>query len=219
VSSVSRKRKAQDAAENAAQQGADGQPGASVVCPLTCDQVLNQFDPPVIIGTYDELKEISKPGYQREHFIPNSNFVKGPGRTGPNVKGMGNYSEGEAITYFVYDDQSHGTEHKELTDRERDFAQQLEEKGEHATVREWLDYMESQTEQSLAQSVEREPDVSKPRATGDIAKSGAKCIRKRAEDRFVEMGVDLDAKMRNGQANGAPPSRDTKKRKGEKTNV
>jgi len=62
----------------------------------------------ICIGPYKELQQIKKPGFQREHFIPHSNFqdrskLKGERRAKvPIGKEFGNYNEADAITYFVY---------------------------------------------------------------------------------------------------------------------
>ncbi|MEI8618358.1 hypothetical protein P4S63_18265 [Pseudoalteromonas sp. B193] len=74
----------------------------------------------------------------------------------PIGKDFGNYNEADAITYFVFDDQSKGTEHRYLTDVEKDYAKSLDKEGEYATVNEWLDHMESETAKSLSmETIER----------------------------------------------------------------
>jgi hypothetical protein len=89
----------------------------------------------------------------------------------PIGKEFGNYNEGDAITCFVFDDQSKGTEHRYLTDVEKDYAKSCHDKGEYATVNEWLDHMEQETAKSLSMdTIERSPGGYEARVPEDEAK-------------------------------------------------
>uniref|UniRef100_UPI0024B5A312 RHS repeat domain-containing protein n=1 Tax=Marinomonas lutimaris TaxID=2846746 RepID=UPI0024B5A312 len=166
----------------------------------------------VVVGPYKKLQGITKKGYQREHFIPHSCFMersKYANEKRSNVpigKDFGNYNEADAITYFVFDDQSKGTEHRYLTDVEKDYAKSLDQKGEYATVNEWLDHMESETAKSLSmETIERAPGVYEARIPEEEAALVAKAIRIDAENYLDEAGVDKDAKMSNLVGGGDVP--------------
>lgn len=195
-----------------------------------CASIYAQFNPPIVSGTYSSVsssrqEHVREHGdaspfknQQSEHFIPNSNFMEGPGRTGPTVPGAGNYSEGTGFTYNVYDDQSQGTEHKWLTDAERDFATRLESQGQNATAGEWLDNMEGETEKMLDNENLQRTKGGEPRSRINdaksksaaerkaLAKAAAKCLRMEAEQQLKKQGVSLDTPLRNGQAGGRPPA-------------
>ncbi len=120
---------------------------------------------------------------------------------------FGDYNEGDAIIYFVYDDQNKGTEHRYLTDVEKDYGKKLNEKGEYATVNDWLDHMEIETAKSLSMdSIERAPGVYEPRIPEEDASDVAKAIRIEAELYFDNAGVDKNAPMANLIGGGDVPS-------------
>lgn len=166
----------------------------------------------VQVGTYKELKGIKKPGYQREHFLPHSNFAtrsKLPSEARNRVpigEEFGSYNEDDAITYFVYDGQKAGTEHRYLTDIEKDYARELEARGEHATVTQWLDFMEAETAKSLPlETIERADGEFVGRIPEDDATDVAKAIRLEYEAQLDRMGVNKNAKMSNLVGGGSVP--------------
>lgn len=197
-----------------------------------CAKVFAAFSPPITAGTYSSVSsqrqaDVNQRGdksplkdQQSEHFVPNSNLQAGPGRTGPTIPGGGNYTEGTGFAYNVYDDQLEGTEHKWLTDMERDFAQKLENQvpPKNATLNEWLDHMEKTTADGLEKKLERKAgegvkrsrikDAKKlsPKQRKKLAQAAAKCLRTMAEKQFAKKGVSGDTPLRNGQAEGAPPA-------------
>ena len=164
------------------------------------------------VGPYKELQKITKPGYQREHFIPHSCFMVrsvANGESRANVPigvAFGAYNEGDAITYFVFDDQSKGTEHRYLTDVEKAYAKSLNDAGEYATVNQWLDHMEHETATSLCMdTIERSPGVYEARVPEDEAKLVAKAIRIDTENYLDSAGVDKNAPLSNLVGGGDVP--------------
>lgn len=127
-----------------------------------------------------------------------SKYAKEKRSNVPISKDFGNYNEADAITYFVFDDQSKGTEHRYLADVEKDYAKTLDQKGEYATVNEWLDHMESETAKSLSmETIERAPGVYEARIPEEEAALVAKAIRIDAENYLDSAGVDKSATMSN----------------------
>ncbi|GAB57286.1 hypothetical protein [Rheinheimera nanhaiensis] len=164
------------------------------------------------VGPYKELQKITKPGYQREHFIPHSCFMVrsvASGESRANVPigaAFGSYNEGDAITYFVFDDQSKGTEHRYLTDIEKNYAKSLNDAGEYATVNQWLDHMEHETATSLCMdTIERSPGVYEARVPDDEAKLVAKAIRIDTESYLDSAGVNKNAPLSNLVGGGDVP--------------
>lgn len=164
------------------------------------------------VGPYKELQKITKPGYQREHFIPHSCFMVrsvASGESRANVPigaAFGSYNEADAITYFVFDDQSKGTEHRYLTDVEKAYAKSLSDAGEYATVDQWLDHMEHETATSLCMdTIERSPGVYEARVPQDEAKLVAKAIRIDTENYLDSAGVDKNAPLSNLVGGGDVP--------------
>ncbi|WP_028865915.1 hypothetical protein [Psychromonas aquimarina] len=169
----------------------------------------------LVVGPYKELQKISKPGYQREHVVPHSNFMsrsKLPNEARANVpiaKEFGTYNEADAITYFVFDDQSKGTEHRYLTDVEKNYAKSLHAQGKFASANEWLDHMEGETAQSLSMdTIERSPGVYEARIPKEEAQVVAKAIRIDTENYLDQAGVNKDAPMSNLVGGGDVPDRD-----------
>lgn len=169
-----------------------------------------QYD--ITVGPYKDLQKISKPGYQREHIVPHSNFMERsvlPNEARgsvPIAKAFGQYTEADAITYFVYDDQSQGTEHRYLTDVEKSYAKALHEKGEYASVNDWLDYMEIETAKSLSmETIERSPDVYCARIPPEDAADVARALRIETEHYFDKAGVNKTAPMSNLVGGGDVP--------------
>ncbi|WNO60347.1 hypothetical protein [Rheinheimera sp. MMS21-TC3] len=174
------------------------------------------------VGPYKELQKITKPGYQREHFIPHSCFMvrsvaSGESRANvPTGAAFGSYNEADAITYFVFDDQSKGTEHRYLTDVEKNYAKSLNDAGEYATVNQWLDHMEHETATSLCMdTIERSPGVYEARVPDDEAKLVAKAIRIDTENYLDSAGVDKNAPLSNLVGGGDVPQIDQDKDKEE----
>ena len=168
------------------------------------------------------LPKITKPGYQREHFIPHSCFMVrsvASGESRANVpigKAFGSYNEADAITYFVFDDQSKGTEHRYLTDVEKNYAKSLNDAGEYATVNQWLDHMEHETATSLCMdTIERSPGVYEARVPQGEAKLVAKAIRIDTENYLDSAGVDKNAPLSNLVGGGDVPQIDQDKDKEE----
>jgi hypothetical protein len=108
---------------------------------------LKLFDPPIVFFRYSQKKKFAKPDnihdWQAEHPIPNSAFLQGTGRKGKIVPHGGNYSEGQALTYWICDDQTAGEEHKHITDYERAFATHCFQHNEFPTVEQWFQVMEN----------------------------------------------------------------------------
>ncbi|ABC33017.1 hypothetical protein HCH_06372 [Hahella chejuensis KCTC 2396] len=168
----------------------------------------------ITVGPYKKLQKISKPGYQREHFVPHSCFMERSRNAAakearsavPIRRAFGRYTEGDAITYFVYDDQSQGTEHRYLTEAEEQFGQMLEAEGRYATVTEWLDHMEYITAMSLPMNdIMRAPDEYRARVPADEAAIVAKCIRREYEDYLDQCGCDKNALCSNLIGGGTVP--------------
>ncbi|WP_221794700.1 hypothetical protein [Oceanobacter mangrovi] len=169
----------------------------------------------VVVGRYKDLQKISKPGFQREHFLPHSNFMErsldtksGERRSQVPIRSeFGEYTEGDAYTYFVYDDQSKGTEHRYITDIEKQYAQSLSDNREYATVTQWLDHMESGTAQMFSDmNVEIAEGVTGARIPVDDAADVAKAIRIEYENQLDVLGVDKNAQMSNLVGGGDVPS-------------
>ncbi len=119
---------------------------------------------------------------------------------------FGTYNEGDAITYFVYDDQSKGTEHRYLTDVEKDYARDLQCQDDFASSTEWLDHMENETAKSFSLDViERSPGVYEPRIPPEDAADVAKGIRIEYENSLDSMGVNKEAKLSNLVGGGKVP--------------
>lgn len=181
----------------AKKQRKDKDPEAIAKCAPSRAEVFEKYG--IVIGPYNKLK--GKPGYQREHFIPNSCFMAQPGRTGQTVPGAEGYSVGKAITYLVYDNQSAGTEHKYLTDRERDFASKMEQSPEQfATIDQWLDEMENATVESFMKPGDDLSgcDIATKRPlSASEAKLVAKCIRQEYQDSLDKLGIKKDVKLGN----------------------
>jgi hypothetical protein len=184
------------------QKGGTRQKARNLRDPAVRKALFAQYD--IVIGPYKDLQKIEKEGYQREHFIPHSNFQtrsKQPDekRSAVPIKPeFGTYSEADAITYFVYDDQSQGTEHRYLTDIEKEYASELEKMEQFATVSQWLDHMEAETARSLSmETIERAPKAYEARVPIDDAADVAKAIRIEYEEQLDRMGVDKNAPMAN----------------------
>lgn len=188
-------------------------------CPLTAslpapdESIFDDFDPPIELVTYASSKTAARRGVrpanvQAEHFVPNSCFIIGTGRTGAVVKGAGLYSEGKALTYWVGDDQKAGTEHKYLTDCERALCQECESKKQFPTLGQWLDCMQRATAESILQH----RDYVGSGEALHAAQKAAYAVRYKMQQHFVTvLKADLNCHLGNGIVGGvAPPKTVTK---------
>jgi hypothetical protein len=116
---------------------------------------LKLFSPPIVFFRYSQKKKFAKPDnvhdWQAEHPIPNSMFIQGTGRKGQIIPHGGNYSEGQALTYWICDDQTAGEEHKFITDYEREFANHCYNQDQYPTVEQWFQVMENGWKEMLLQ--------------------------------------------------------------------
>lgn len=127
--------------------------GANIAaCPKSVQAAVNErpmkfFNPPLKLFLYSKAKSMPKPNtthdWQAEHPIPNSCFIVGTGRKGATVPGAGSYQESVAMCFWVQDDQSQGTEHKWITDYEREFAQYCYNIKQFPSVEQWFQHMEA----------------------------------------------------------------------------
>jgi hypothetical protein len=181
--------------------------------------VLKHFDPPIELLTYSQSKTAgsknARPvGVQAEHFIPNSCFIVGKGRRGATVNGVGQYSEGKALTYWVDDDQKAGTEHKYLTDCERAFCNDCQQKGVYPTLAQWFDFMQYTTVQSILAHRTYLGDVSTLTSLEaenkrlDAAQKAAHAVRYTMQQHFENnLKAKPSAFLANGIVGGnAPPA-------------
>jgi hypothetical protein len=198
-------------------------------CPLTQNlpapdyTVFDDFDPPIEMVTYAQSKTASKRGkrpqnVQAEHFVPNSCFIVGTGRSGTVIRGAGLYSEGKALTYWVGDDQMAGTEHKYLTDCERAFCNECEQKSQFPTLGQWLAFMQHATTQSILLHRDYAHDLTALSAADAdnvrlaAASKAAYAIRYRMQAHFEKtLKSDLSAHLGNGIVGGAAPPKKVSK--------
>lgn len=74
----------------------------------------------------------------------------------------------------------------------------MESRGEHATVTQWLDYMEEETARSLLlETIERADGEFVGRIPDDDARDVTKAIRLDHEAQLDRMGVNKNVKMSN----------------------
>jgi hypothetical protein len=192
-------------------------------CPLAStlpppdESIFNDFDPPIELLSYSQSraaggKGVRPPNVQAEHFIPNSCFIAGTGRSGATVHGAGKYSEGKALTYWVEDDQIAGTEHKYLTDRERAFCNEVEKKGQYPTLGQWFDFMQAVTAESITMHRTYTGDVSnltQPQIENKqvlVAQQAAYAIRYKIQAHFENnLKASTSTFLANGIVGGAAP--------------
>ena len=186
-----------------------------------CQKVFQEFDPPIVTGTYssvsrdrqrtnNELGDDSPyRNNQSEHMVANSSIQGERGNNATNIPGASGYTEGGGFAYSVYDDQSAGTEHKFLTDAARAFDQAAEG---FPTVRERIqaakDYCKDlqRTEDGQKRSrISDKPKKKSKRRKKALAQAASECLAKMAEKQFAEQGVKMDTPTRRGMAGGAPP--------------
>lgn len=197
--------------------------GGAGLADAECAAIFAQFDPPIVVGTYDSVSSArrsdvaengkSSPMYnsQSEHQCANSCFQSTRGDSGSNIPGCSNYTEGGAPAYNLYDDQSAGTEHKVMTDAAREFMQTNPD----ATLGDYLDHMEKKTADMLEdESVQRKSGESgRSRSTAkdkkkrkELAKKAAACLKQHAERTYEKMGIGRDQPLRNGFGTGPAKS-------------
>jgi hypothetical protein len=198
-------------------------------CPLASTlpepdySIFTAFDPPIELLTYSQSKAAARKGtrpqdVQAEHFVPNSCFIVGKGRSGLIVHGAGLYSEGKALTYWVDDDQKADTEHKFLTDRERAFCEECETKKQFPTLEQWLKFMQASTFESIMMFRTYVGDTTglNPQeidnAIVDAANKAAFAVRYRMEEHFTDvLKANLSARLGNGIVGGLAPPKKVKK--------
>jgi hypothetical protein len=202
--------------------------GVIVACPKATTapadlSAFQEFDPPVTVLTYKDSKAASRNGtrpqnVQAEHPIPNSCFMVGTGRTGATVPNVGVYCEGDALTFWVEDDQSHGTEHKFLTDKERELCVECFNKKQFPTIEQWFRYMENNWKEAfLGFRTYVGPKGANPQETANLKEAAAGraayALRKTLEDHYYKtLTAKDDARLRNGIVSNAPaPSSNLKK--------
>ena len=188
------------------------------------ESALMLFDPPIQLYTYKEGQSLQKKkdpsvqGMQLEHGVPNNCFIQGKGRKGATVPGASGYSEGEALVFPIGDDQSQGTEHKFMTNRERAFAKECHEKGQFPTVDQTLRVMEaSWAETFLKFRTYKGPTAGKTPAQIEMekmvaAKLAARATRHKFERHFKKkLHVNLKkTRLKNGLA--SPKAKAPKKK-------
>ncbi len=156
------------------------------------------------VGPYADIKVTN--GYQREHPIPVACYLseaaKGRNRSSiPTIPDVGFLHEGRAIAYVVFDGQTIGTEHRVLTDIERNFTMMLIKQNRLATHGEWVDVMiEKIAEILVRDDIIREPDGSTYArcSTSANAKLVARCIMAEHIQSALLDGAHLDAYLTNG---------------------
>ena len=96
---------------------------------------------PIVCGTYNEVRETTAgTNQQAEHLIANSGYqTNRSANTNMPGEGVGDYSQFTAFAYNVWDAQSHGTEHRCITDAAKEF----EKANPHATTRQRCDHRRS----------------------------------------------------------------------------
>ena len=162
---------------------------------MNCADIFAQFDPPIKMGTHEEMQGTKK-GYQAEHILPCSAMHES-GRSGPKFGKCGDYSTSGALTWMASDGQSEGQEHKLLTDPMREFSQENELAGRNATRDEWMDEYEKATKKALKEG-KKQRKLKDPTMDRDsLIDKAAKCIRILAEKSFDEVGITANTKLRN----------------------
>ncbi len=162
---------------------------------MNCAQIFAQFDPPIEMGTHEEMQGTQK-GYQAEHILPCSAMHES-GRSGPKFGECGDYRTSAALTWMASDGQSAGQEHKLLTDPMREFSQKNALAGRNATRDEWMDEYEKATKKALRNGEKRRKLKDPSLDRDSLIDKAAKCIRILAEQSFDEIGITAKTKLRN----------------------
>lgn len=183
-----------------------------------CKLIYQAFYPPLVTIHYGDASDYreSNPLYafhQAEHFIPNSCFLSGTRSSKTPMQGAPNYSEAKAPTYLIYDDQTQGTEHKHLTDKERDACQSAENQATFGTLEQWLNKMQAECASMLVDQLYRQGhryvkqgvEAPRPRVLpfgvdpGKLAVAAAQCVRWEMERVYVdELKIPMTTLLRNG---------------------
>ncbi len=168
------------------------------------DSVLDSFG--IKLMAYSEGQKLQKAkdpslkGKQLEHLIPNSSMVSGVGRKAPPVIGASAYSEGIALIMPVGDDQSHGTEHKFLTDRERFIDKKLEAEGKFATVDQKTSMMVPVWKETFMKF--KKSDYTGTDFEGDCEKA-AILLAQKLKAHNKKVGINGKTRTRNGIVKGS----------------
>ncbi|WP_137166986.1 hypothetical protein [Salinimonas lutimaris] len=183
-----------------------------------CVSILDDLG--VMFGTYEELKSgefktmFNKNGYQAEHYPPLSTLLaravaQGEARGAvPRIDGIVNYTEKQALCFAVFDGQSKGFEHYNVTRAAEAFMKSLAEKGEKATLGQWLDKAVDYYAKEFTKRLERE--AVEPFDKPALAKQGRKAavaIRNVTRAHFIALdGKDvLDLPLENGKYRNKKP--------------
>jgi hypothetical protein len=179
-----------------------------------CEAVFQKFDPPIVFGTYDEVKKHIEenpdlyPDYQAEHFIANCSFQTKRGSAASNV--VSGYDMGQAPSYPAFDGQNPSTEHKRVTDAARTYDQGLNQAGKDgAKLGDRLEAAEGWTKDQLKENLQRSPGGDKrsrikdranmtPEEADKVAEEAAECIRLLSQQLFESQGIDTSKDTRLG---------------------
>src|SRR5690606_31180161 len=144
-------------------------------------------------------------------------------RGGANVPGGGNYTEGSAFSYSVYDDQSRGTEHKWLTDRAARDARAL---GPKPTLEQQLRAAKKRARDGLLARLQREeggvkrdrikakPKKRTPAERKALAAAASECLDLQARKQFEKQKVKTSTVCRKGvNADGKRADRNGKQKR------
>ena len=179
--------------------------GAGMALADLCAKI---FQPLIVTGTYSSVSKKRRTanaeaksrnttsGYennQSEHYVPNSALQQSRG--GANVPGGGNYTEGSAFSYSVYDDQSRGTEHKWLTDRAASDASAL---GPRPTLEQQLQAAKKRARDGLRDRIKDKPKKRTPAERKALAAAASECLDLQARKQFEKQKVKTSTVCRKG---------------------
>ena len=192
--------------------GGGGAGGMVSIADMDCTQIYGCFDPPIVCGSYKDVKkQIKGSGDQAEHLPPNSCFVTPPRAGGNAIPGCSGYTEGNAFSYNVFDGQTKFTQHKMLTDGARSIAKGFEGRSgpDNGTLNEWLDKSRDKIKDALKDKSggaggrgrikggENMSDEDKDA----LAAAAADCLVQAAKDHYADEStgdVTGDTPLRNG---------------------
>jgi hypothetical protein len=169
--------------------------GAGTGTNMGCPEILACFDPQITFGPHSQMQG-SLANYQAEHIVPTSAFHR-TGRSGDRIPGCRGYSTPAALTWMVHDGQSHGTEHRLLTDPMREFSQANSLAGRQGTLNEWLDRYEAGARNALRNADPRRRITRSDLDQASLFAAAAECIRASAAQAFAEMGIEGNTQLRN----------------------
>ena len=191
---------------------------------------LDCWSPDLRLYPYGVIRHMAPPAAypsgQREHLIPNSCLVRSTRRDDIAIHDAPTYSEDAGLCYWVDDGQTHGKEHKYLTDFERNFGNYLEHVLVSGDLTLWFAYMEAKIELCLMSGHFRHkvPNPACALGAADCAKQAAHAMRRATERYYTEapgpapiiipgigvpvvpLGIPVDAMLRNGPAAGSAAS-------------